>query len=406
MKVAAWHYSVAVVVASLFCLLVALLLSPSSSPAIPSSRSSSWRHASEQGEREEEAEEDAWRGSFLGATALGPVEYAVLPGSGPPILFLHGSPGGIDQCKVLVEGLFPARLVLNGSSAAAAAAAAIIDMDDAAAVKLLAHVPPTTWRKELHSSYSLEQQQQVQGILGLRPQQHRQEEQESSSFYVMGYPYTFICVSRPGYLRTPLDTRTNNASRQADLFAALLDELEVDSVAVMGISGGKHVALEFASRHPHRCWATILLEDSLSSSLSLASSTSSASPSFAEEHWLANAHHSSLLASFFVSTRGSGTSSPFFPSSPSLYALQMLQTAVHTSVTPRLAGFQNDQSTTMIASAAATSLKNVTVPLLRIGCSSYPFCTATTVTTTTTTRARTTSSLEDFLAASSDFVVW
>ena len=111
-------------------------------------------------------------------TAQGPLEFATL-GQGPPILILHGSPGGYDQSLVFAQTL----------------------------------ALPT---------------------------------------------YQFICVSRPGYLRSPLATGQTPA-QQADAMAAFLDARGLDRVAVIGISGGGPCALEFALRHPARCWGLALV---------------------------------------------------------------------------------------------------------------------------------------------------
>ena len=69
--------------------------------------------------------------------------------------------------------------------------------------------------------------------------------------------YTVITPSRPGYLRTPLAT-AKTYPLQADLFAALLDALSIKKAAVIGISAGGPVALQFALRHPKRCEALIM----------------------------------------------------------------------------------------------------------------------------------------------------
>jgi len=69
---------------------------------------------------------------------------------------------------------------------------------------------------------------------------------------------TLLSVSRPGYLRTPLEVGASTAE-QADAMADLLDFLGIDRVAVAGGSAGGPVALQFALRHPDRCWGMILL---------------------------------------------------------------------------------------------------------------------------------------------------
>jgi len=64
--------------------------------------------------------------------------------------------------------------------------------------------------------------------------------------------YQVIAPSRFGYLRSssPSDPSPEN---QADTFAVLLDELQIQSVPVVGISAGALSTLQFAIRHPDRC---------------------------------------------------------------------------------------------------------------------------------------------------------
>lgn len=71
-----------------------------------------------------------------------------------------------------------------------------------------------------------------------------------------------ITPSRPGYLRTPLETG-RTFTDQADAAAALLDSLGVDRVAAYGISGGGPSSIEFAARHPARV-ACLMLEVAIS----------------------------------------------------------------------------------------------------------------------------------------------
>ncbi|MCF7938680.1 MAG: alpha/beta hydrolase, partial [Spirochaetales bacterium] len=80
---------------------------------------------------------------------------------------------------------------------------------------------------------------------------------------VMGEQFTqygirMICPSRPGYLRTPLSTG-KTAEEQADTFAALLDNLNIESVIMIGASGGGPSALYFAWKYPDRCEKLILI---------------------------------------------------------------------------------------------------------------------------------------------------
>jgi pimeloyl-ACP methyl ester carboxylesterase len=66
-----------------------------------------------------------------------------------------------------------------------------------------------------------------------------------------------LAVSRFGYCGTPMPDAADIAL-QADLYAALLDSLEIDKAFVMGISAGGPSAMRFALRHPGRCSGLIL----------------------------------------------------------------------------------------------------------------------------------------------------
>lgn len=67
-----------------------------------------------------------------------------------------------------------------------------------------------------------------------------------------------VAVSRPGYLGSPLRDRLS-AEEQADLYAALLDELDIEKVVVVAVSAGGPSAIAFAARHPARCRGLILI---------------------------------------------------------------------------------------------------------------------------------------------------
>jgi pimeloyl-ACP methyl ester carboxylesterase len=66
-----------------------------------------------------------------------------------------------------------------------------------------------------------------------------------------------IAPSRPGYLRTPLQSGAHPQD-QADLYAAILDVLGIERVAVLGFSSGGPSAVHFAARHPERTSALLL----------------------------------------------------------------------------------------------------------------------------------------------------
>jgi pimeloyl-ACP methyl ester carboxylesterase len=75
---------------------------------------------------------------------------------------------------------------------------------------------------------------------------------------LVGGQQTFIAVSRPGYLRTPL-TSGETPTAQADMYAALLDSLAIQQATVVGISGGGPSAIQFALRHPTRCSGLVMI---------------------------------------------------------------------------------------------------------------------------------------------------
>lgn len=67
-----------------------------------------------------------------------------------------------------------------------------------------------------------------------------------------------LAPSRPGYLGTPLET-AKTPEAQADLFAALLDRLDIAAADVIAVSGGGPSAIHFAARHPQKCRSLILV---------------------------------------------------------------------------------------------------------------------------------------------------
>jgi pimeloyl-ACP methyl ester carboxylesterase len=68
--------------------------------------------------------------------------------------------------------------------------------------------------------------------------------------------FRILSPSRPGYLGTPLSSG-RTVDEQADLLAALLDELGISRVGVLAVSAGGPVAYTFAARHPDRVWALV-----------------------------------------------------------------------------------------------------------------------------------------------------
>jgi pimeloyl-ACP methyl ester carboxylesterase len=70
--------------------------------------------------------------------------------------------------------------------------------------------------------------------------------------------YQFICVSRFGYLRSPVPTGAD-LNLQADIFACLLDSLGIQQAVVLGVSAGSTAAIRFVARHPERVPALALI---------------------------------------------------------------------------------------------------------------------------------------------------
>ena len=70
--------------------------------------------------------------------------------------------------------------------------------------------------------------------------------------------FRVIAPSRPGFLRTPLETGILFED-QADALAALLDELAIPRVSVLCFATGAQVATHFALRHPDRTEALVLV---------------------------------------------------------------------------------------------------------------------------------------------------
>ncbi len=73
-----------------------------------------------------------------------------------------------------------------------------------------------------------------------------------------GSGFRFIAPSRPGYLRTPLASG-QTPREQAELYATLLDALNIPRAAIIGVCSGGPSALQFALRFPDRCWSIVLI---------------------------------------------------------------------------------------------------------------------------------------------------
>ncbi len=71
--------------------------------------------------------------------------------------------------------------------------------------------------------------------------------------------FCFITPSRPGYGLTPLTNQNKSPKGTSDLFVALLDELNIQKVSVVGISAGGLTALEIAGNFADRVENLILM---------------------------------------------------------------------------------------------------------------------------------------------------
>lgn len=67
-----------------------------------------------------------------------------------------------------------------------------------------------------------------------------------------------IVPSRPGYLRTPIHSGLT-PRQSADAMAALLDELKIDKITVLGWGGGALTAMAMAQYHPQKLDGLVLL---------------------------------------------------------------------------------------------------------------------------------------------------
>jgi pimeloyl-ACP methyl ester carboxylesterase len=172
--------------------------------------------------------------------------------------------------------------------------------------------------------------------------------------------YRYVGLSRPGYLGTPLD-RGRSPEQQADLYAAVLDALGLERVAVMAVSGGGPSAIRFALRHGERCWALVLVStcaDKVNNRLPLAFKLMkplARLPWFASAALRKTAEQPELTASRSITdpellarTIAHETAWPL---------LQELQISTVTGMAQRFAGTENDVSVT----------RTWTHPLERIG---------------------------------------
>ena len=71
--------------------------------------------------------------------------------------------------------------------------------------------------------------------------------------------YRLLCVSRPGYLLTPLESG-KSIEEQANLFTCLFDSLDIKKVCMISVSAGGPPAYTFAIKFPERLWGLIAID--------------------------------------------------------------------------------------------------------------------------------------------------
>ncbi|WP_419419797.1 alpha/beta fold hydrolase [Legionella sp. D16C41] len=76
--------------------------------------------------------------------------------------------------------------------------------------------------------------------------------------FFFGLGCNLLAISRPGYGNSPL-LENKSATQQADLIAALLDELSLKSVVAVGFSAAGPSLYEFAIRYPQKVKAIIAI---------------------------------------------------------------------------------------------------------------------------------------------------
>ncbi|HEX4207348.1 MAG TPA: alpha/beta hydrolase [Ktedonobacteraceae bacterium] len=167
---------------------------------------------------------------------------------------------------------------------------------------------------------------------------------------------TFIAISRPGYLRTPL-ALARTPEEQADLSAAVLDALGIAQTAIIGISGGGPSAIQFALRHPRRCRGLVMI-----SGVAQHYSEQELQANWSPARRLFNRIYSRLVASDFLLY----TLFPFARLRPAALQTENLLRSV-TLYTLRQVGYHNDME--QFERITTYPLERIAVPTLVVhGC--------------------------------------
>ena len=183
--------------------------------------------------------------------------------------------------------------------------------------------------------------------------------------------FGYISPSRPGYLRTPLNSGPT-FEEQADTFAALLDELKVDKVVAYGVSGGGPPAIQFAARHPDRIHSLLLncaATQSHKWNIPEWTDKLQLSPTFSRlQIWMFEKYPKAMIKALLQleSTYNAAERervAKMITNSPEILSV-MRQQLIYggTPLGPRLAGFRNDLS--LLANMGKLPLEDVQCPTL------------------------------------------
>lgn len=178
-----------------------------------------------------------------------------------------------------------------------------------------------------------------------------------------GKGFRWIAPSRFGYLRSSLPNDASTTA-QADAFAKMLDELGIERVAILAMSGGVPPSLQFALRYPERTSALVLL------------SSAPYTPFTAEEQqfplpaWMYQMLFSSDFPYWVLKRIGRGNLETIFDVKPSLRAAMTRQEAAFVAemidgfepVSQRTDGLRNEGAA--IDPQARYPLEEITAPTL------------------------------------------
>jgi pimeloyl-ACP methyl ester carboxylesterase len=188
--------------------------------------------------------------------------------------------------------------------------------------------------------------------------------------------FQVIVPSRPGYLRTPLETGIT-PENQADAAAQLLDNLGIGQTSVLGFGWGGPAALEFARRFPQRTSALVFVGAAVGR-LNLPAAPALPFPQAVSEgltgdvgSWLytrlsENDPAAALRATFSISSVGGADAREIWAGlvldNPDQLALFRALALSLSPISPRELGIRNDLL--QVRAFPDIPLHNITVPVL------------------------------------------